>query len=83
MNPTGLIAGETYIVSVKYRGSKLKNEAAPVPSIIHYDFFTEVNGSVVAQDSNGIDLVPKGSSLLALNTLSDDESDENSLLNGF
>jgi len=47
------------IVGIKYSASSVAGQVVPSPSTVHYRFFTEVDGSVVNQNANGLDLAPK------------------------
>jgi len=58
---TGLSAGQTIIVSVKYTTKSIVGAAAPSPSTVHYDFSTGFGspapGTIVDTDPGGLDLV--------------------------
>jgi hypothetical protein len=56
---TGATPGQAYIVSVKYSTSSVIGQPVPSPTTVHYTFATRVNGSVVAADADGFDLLRK------------------------
>jgi hypothetical protein len=57
---SGATAGATYIIGIKYDpGSVTGQSVGNPPPTIHYDWFTKVNGGVVATDPDGLDLKPK------------------------
>jgi len=52
----GATAGQVFIIGAKYSPKSVVGAPAPVPSTVHYDFVTKVNGVAVATDPLGIDL---------------------------
>jgi hypothetical protein len=58
---TGLSAGQTIIVSVKYTTKSIAGALAPNPPTVHYDFSTGFGstapGTIVDTDPGGLDLV--------------------------
>ena len=55
----GATAGADYIISVKYEANSIAGLADPAPAQLHYDFATDLNGSQVDFDFDGLDLVLK------------------------
>ena len=57
---TGATVGQVFIVSVKYDKQALEGEEPPTdPSTAHYNFVTNVDGTQVDADPDGLDLTPK------------------------
>lgn len=53
---TGATPGALYVLSVRYHTQPFLGKLAPNPSLVHYDFRTKVDGTVVDGDPNGLDL---------------------------
>ncbi|MEO7804416.1 MAG: prealbumin-like fold domain-containing protein, partial [Actinomycetota bacterium] len=56
---SGATAGATFIIGVKYSSKSVEGTAIPGGETYHYDFKTLLNGTLVDQDANGLNLVPK------------------------
>ena len=57
MTISGAIAGQVYILGVKYQVSSLKGVPAPSPTTVNYTFVTSLNGTPVPTSRQGIPLV--------------------------
>ena len=60
-NATGLTAGATYYISVKYDANSLVGQQLPPgqkPTAV-YTFLTSINGSVVTSSQDGLNVKPK------------------------
>jgi hypothetical protein len=55
----GAIAGQVFIVQVKYSTQTVGGTLVPSPTTVHYNFATKVNGTQVDQDPDGVNLTQK------------------------
>jgi hypothetical protein len=53
---SGATVGETFIISVKYETGNIVG--LPQPGVVHYDFRTEIGGTTVDFDADGLNLSP-------------------------
>jgi len=56
---TGQLAAGTYIVQIKYDSKSIVGFPEPSPTTVHYTFQTFVGLTLVDEDADGLDLVPK------------------------
>ena len=56
---TGQLGAGTYIVQIKYDAKSVVGFPEPSPTTVHYTFQSFVGLTLVDEDSNGLDLVPK------------------------